>query len=99
MYPLDYKIDDESAFLSAEPTVDPETIIWENLGVPNLINKTRIGKNACFSIMVGIISLSGITAIALFEKHNYNWDKNDCQGNSIYEIDHAINDYHLDWPH
>lgn len=45
IYPDDYKISEHKACLSAQAAVDPETIVWENLGTPAPIKKESLGCN------------------------------------------------------
>lgn len=99
IYPDDYKISEHKACLSAQAAVDPETIVWENLGTPAPIKRKRAWDATTFTISVFLTSFIGIAAIALYEKEHRNWHKGECNGESFYGIDQATDDYRLDWPH
>ena len=98
LYPQDLRLD-ETAIVQVQPAVDPETIMWENLGTPMPIKRKRIMDSTIFTISVFLLSFIGIVLLALFEKVRTNWDKNDCQGSSFFTNDQAIIDFYLDWPH
>jgi hypothetical protein len=68
LFSKDLRFDNDN-ILSTEPAVDPETILWENLGTPTNIKSASYTKTTTFTIFVFLMSLTGIVAIALFEKH------------------------------
>jgi hypothetical protein len=85
----------DKGFYNVEGSVDPATVLWENLGTPIYKKLGRwIGTGSVIFIVL-IISFFGLWGIALFEKLNNRWVRSDCSGNEYYSIDYAFEDYLL----
>jgi hypothetical protein len=82
-------------FYAIEGAVDPETILWENLGTPASIKAKRFCLNFIVIIIVFAVSFFGLWGIQLFEKLYNKWVKTDCTGNEFFTIDNAYTDFML----
>ena len=80
-------------FYAVDGAVDPETILWENLGTPVSKKATRWTSNLIVIILVFTVSFFGLWGIAQFEKLYSHWVKSDCSGNERYTIENAFIDH------
>jgi hypothetical protein len=62
-------------FYAIEGAVDPETILWENLGTPAIKKAKRFTLNFFVIIAVFAISFFGLWGIQLFERLFNKWVK------------------------
>ena len=85
----------EKGLYQVEGSVDPATILWENLGTPTYMKAKRWTGSAFVILMVFITSYFGLWGIQLFERLNNNWVRSDCSGNEYYTIDNAFEDFML----
>lgn len=82
-------------FYAIEGAVDPETILWENLGTPASKKAIRVTLNLFVIVLVFLVSFFGLWGIAQFEKLHNKWVKTGCEGNDIFKIDNAFADLEL----
>ena len=80
-------------FYAFEGAVDPETILWENLGTPAKKKAMRFSLNFMVIILVFVVSFFGLWGIQLFERLYNKWVKTDCSGNETFSIEHAFADF------
>lgn len=85
----------EKGLYQVEGSVDPATILWENLGTPAYMKAKRWTGSAFVILLVFATSYFGLWGIQLFERLNNNWVKSDCSGNEYYTIDSAFEDHLL----
>lgn len=79
---------------NVSPAMDPETILWENLGTPPRTKFLRAISTLAFCISVFAVSFIGIWGIQLFEKMQVSWVRSDtCD--DIFTLDSAFNDHLL----
>ena len=82
----------EGKAVRIESSVDPETILWENLGMPKGKRIRRIGLTIGLTALVMGISFFGIWSISLFEKMRFEWVQSECNDDT-YDIETALEDY------
>lgn len=85
----------EKGLYYVQGSVDPETVLWENLGTPF---RKKVGRN-CLSVVVIIMVLAvsyfGLLGIKSFEALHNQFVKSDCSGNEYYSIQNAYDDFLL----
>lgn len=80
-------------FYKIEETVDPETIIWENLG-HKLTSKMKYWLGTLFiSALVFSVSFAGFWAMALIEKNRVKYVKSDCLDHLKIDLESAYQDF------
>jgi hypothetical protein len=84
----------QRGFLRVNTTVDPQILIWENLGLPQSYHMKQhiLGFIVVFAIMA--ISFSGQYYLSNIEKDLVDMARSDCSGESQYDIDKAFGDYY-----
>ena len=82
-------------FYAIEGAVDPETILWENLGTPASKKAKRFSLNFMVIIAVFAVSFFGLWGLQLFERLFNKWVKTDCTGNEFFTIENAYSDFLL----
>jgi hypothetical protein len=83
-------------FYAVEGAVDPETILWENLGTPVAKKASRWTANLMVIIFVLAASYFGLWGISRFENLYKHVVKSDCSGNEYFKIDNAYADHLLE---
>jgi len=85
----------DKGFYAVEGSVDPATVLWENLGTPIYKKLGRWFGTGSVVFLVLMISFFGLWGIAIFEKLHKQWIRQDCTGNEYYDIDNAFEDFLL----
>jgi hypothetical protein len=83
----------EKGIYNVSAAMDPETILWENLGTPKRTKALRTIATLAFCVCIFSTSFAGIWAIQLFEKMHVSWVRSEC--NDDYSIQSAFIDHLL----
>ena len=83
----------EEGQYSVSPAVDPQTIVWENLGTPTPTKVKRMAFTIMFTVSIFLASFFGIWGISLFEKLRNDWGLSECNGEDVFMNQVAFDDY------
>jgi hypothetical protein len=86
----------QQGYLAVDSTVDPQILIWENLGLPRTyhLKQFLLGFVIVFSIM--LVSFGGQYYFSNLEKDLVDIVRSDCSGEKIYDMDKALVDHFVD---
>lgn len=85
----------QRGYLSVHSTVDPQLLIWENLGLPRRYHLQQHILGFVVVVLIMMVSFGGQYYLSNLEKDLVDIVRSDCSGESRYDIDQAFVDHYV----